>query len=172
MQSTRPSPQTLPELDTLPGCLWNVTSLTYLPFVFRLVSAYELRWTDCVDTILQGSVVLDAGCGNGKYLGCSSVLGSKLSLTSTNGDVDNNSGLTKSSKKGKGRANEPEAGGETRVFENVPHILPIGFDMSHGLLAIAAGNGHEAVRGDCFDLSCWRRGVIVSLIRIESSVLS
>lgn len=41
-------------------------------------------------------------------------------------------------------------------------ILPLGFDMSAGLLGIAAGKGHEVVRGDCFDMSCWRSGAFVS----------
>ena len=41
-------------------------------------------------------------------------------------------------------------------------ILAVGYDMSFGLLRIASGKGHEVVRGDCFDMSCWRGGVFVS----------
>lgn len=90
-------------------------------------------------------MVLDAGCGNGKYLSSHSVLPCEKVGTGTWG-------------KEKGKA-----------VEVLPHedeerasILAVGYDMSFGLLRIAGGKGHEVVRGDCFDMSCWRAGVFVS----------
>ncbi|GAA5879249.1 hypothetical protein JCM3774_003534 [Rhodotorula dairenensis] len=47
-------------------------------------------------------------------------------------------------------------------------LLPIGFDRSQGLLAIASDRGHEVVRGDCIDLSCWRRGAFDHAISIAT----
>lgn len=41
-------------------------------------------------------------------------------------------------------------------------LLVVGYDMSLGLLGIAASRGHEVARGDCFDMSCWRPGSFVS----------
>lgn len=61
--------------------------------------------------------------------------------------------------KGKGKAVEREQVEEAVVPRG--EILPIGFDMSEGLLGVAGGRGHEVVRGDCVDLSCWRRGAFV-----------
>ncbi|KAL7339753.1 hypothetical protein BJY59DRAFT_651145 [Rhodotorula toruloides] len=92
------------------------TRHTRWPFVERFLDSLE-----------PGSLVLDAGTGNGKYLGC-------------------------------------------RSAKRVPvgDMLPIGFDMSSGLLGIAKGKGHEVVRGDCVDLRCWRRGAFDHAISIAT----
>lgn len=63
--------------------------------------------------------------------------------------------------KGKGKATHDERAEEAKRVP-VGDMLPIGFDMSSGLLGIAKGKGHEVVRGDCVDLRCWRRGAFVS----------
>lgn len=76
---------------------------------------------------------MDAGTGNGKYLGVKSIL--------------------QYQDKGKGKQQEEE--------EEKGEILTIGFDMSQGLLQIAQEKGHDVVRGDCVDLKCWRRGAFV-----------
>lgn len=78
-----------------------------------------------------------------------------------------------SSNKGKGKVQVPnelpspsppaqdlQAG--ARTAEDEPRILPVGFDMSLGLLGIASSKGHETIRGDCFDMSMIRSGVFVS----------
>jgi hypothetical protein len=68
--------------------------------------------------------------------------------------------------KGKGRAVEEE---DDERVKQCGKILPIGFDRSEGLLGVAGGRGHEVVKGDCVDLTCWRRGAFV---RIYSSPLA
>ncbi|GAA5852484.1 hypothetical protein JCM9279_003466 [Rhodotorula babjevae] len=106
-----------------------------------------------------GGLVLDAGTGNGKYLGCRSVLA---------WDGKAADSLARAPK-GKGRAVEPAD--EVRDDEHRPprsDLLPVGFDMSAGLLAIASAKGHEVVRGDCVDLSCWRRGAFNHAISIAT----
>jgi len=87
-----------------------------------------------IQSLPPGSLILDAGTGNGKYLGVRSVL----------------EWQGKSDEKGKGKESND--------------ILNVGFDMSQGLLGIASGKGHEVVRGDCVDMTCWRRGAFVSLV--------
>lgn len=97
-----------------------------------------------LESLPSGSLILDAGTGNGKYLGVRSVLewqGKREDLTAT-------------TTKGKGKE------GEKVPLRN--DVLNVGFDMSQGLLGIASGKGHEVVRGDCVDLTCWRRGAFVS----------
>ncbi|GAA5917549.1 hypothetical protein JCM6882_001726 [Rhodosporidiobolus microsporus] len=94
---------------------------------------------------ILGPPILDAGTGNGKYLGCRSVL---------NWDGKGEEGLSRGKGKGKGKAVEQEEENHTHKRSD---LLPVGFDMSSGLLGIASGKGHEVVRGDCVDLSCWRR---------------
>jgi len=91
---------------------------------------------------LQGSVVLDAGCGNGKYLPVRSILpveedSSKSSLAYL-------------------------AAGGVAETARVQSLLSVGLDITQGLLEVASKRGHEVVRGDCFDLSCWREGTFVS----------
>ncbi|GAA6023924.1 hypothetical protein JCM10207_009277 [Rhodosporidiobolus poonsookiae] len=106
-----------------------------------------------------GSIVLDAGTGNGKYLGCRSVL---------NWDGKADEHLPRGKAKGKGKAAPPEH----EQLEEPPRppsdLLAVGYDMSEGLLRIASGKGHEAVRGDCFDMSCWRRGAFDHAISIAT----
>lgn len=106
------------------------------PFVQRFLDALEP----------PGALVLDAGTGNGKYLGCRSVL-----------EWQGRRDSPPHPRKGKAKAvdDDPQHG-EVRA-----DLMPIGFDMSTGLLAIASQRGHEVVRGDCVDLSCWRRGAFV-----------
>lgn len=91
---------------------------------------------------MQGSVVLDAGCGNGKYLAVRSILPveeetSKSSVAYL-------------------------ASGADPATATIKSVLSVGLDMSQGLLQVASQRGHEVVRGDCFDLSCWREGSFVS----------
>lgn len=123
----------------------------------------------------QGSVVLDAGCGNGKYLGCNSVLPCEHPGGREGGawpKADPTASTT--SNKGKGKATtvkasptppppavDPQA--SARAAEDEPRILPVGFDMSLGLLGVASSKGHETIRGDCFDMGMIRSGVFVSL---------
>lgn len=127
---------------------------------------------------VQGSVVLDAGCGNGKYLGCDSVLDelhvrTKPSASKGTGRISSSSSSRdpagKDCVKGKGvegtEETTPDAGRRRR-------LLNVGFDMSEGLLGIAGGKGHEVVRGDCFDMSCWRRGSFVRPPRVLYSSYS
>ncbi|GAA5894383.1 hypothetical protein JCM6882_007644 [Rhodosporidiobolus microsporus] len=113
-----------------------------------------------LDRLPPGSLVLDAGTGNGKYLGCRSVL---------NWDGKGEEGLPrgKGKGKGKGKAVEQEEESPTVAVKRVD-CLPVGFDMSSGLLGIASGKGHEVVRGDCVDLSCWRRGAFNHAISIAT----
>ena len=92
---------------------------------------------------MQGSVVLDAGCGNGKYLPVRSIL-----------PVEEDS--SKSSVAYLAAGGAPETA-------SVQSVLSIGLDITQGLLEVAGKRGHEVVRGDCFDLSCWREGAFVSL---------
>lgn len=96
-----------------------------------------------LDSLPPASLVLDAGTGNGKYLGTRSVL--------------DYSGKHDPPPTRRGRAH-PES--ESTAPTN-GDMLAIGFDRSHGLLSIASDRGHEVVRGDCVDLSCWRRGAFV-----------
>jgi tRNA (uracil-5-)-methyltransferase TRM9 len=91
-----------------------------------------------------GSLVLDAGTGNGKYLGVRSLL-------EWHGKQED----AERTRKGK----EPEEIA-TETLDN--SLFHVGYDMSDGLLGIASGKGHEVVRGDCVDMSCWRRGAFVS----------
>ncbi|GAA6035592.1 hypothetical protein JCM8097_004918 [Rhodosporidiobolus ruineniae] len=107
-----------------------------------------------LNSLPSGSLVLDAGTGNGKYLGCRSVL-------EWDGKADE--GLPPRAKgKGKERAVE-------LLMEPVrSDCLAVGFDMSDGLLGIASGKGHEVVRGDCVDMSCWRRGAFNHAISIAT----
>ncbi|GAA5912430.1 hypothetical protein JCM8208_005168 [Rhodotorula glutinis] len=112
------------------------------------------------DRLPPGGLVLDAGTGNGKYLGCRSVL-------EWDGKADDS--LPRPPPKGKARALWPV--GEAHVDEHKPprsDLLPVGFDMSAGLLGIASSKGHEVVRGDCVDLSCWRRGAFNHAISIAT----
>ncbi|GAA5833070.1 hypothetical protein JCM11251_006503 [Rhodosporidiobolus azoricus] len=103
-----------------------------------------------------GSLVLDAGTGNGKYLGCRSVL---------NWDGKEEESLPRG--KGKGRASA-DAVGEQKREQKKGDLLSVGFDMSSGLLGIASGKGHEVVKGDCVDMSCWRRGAFNHAISIAT----
>ena len=94
-----------------------------------------------LDALPPAALVLDAGTGNGKYLGARSVL--------------DYTGKHDPPPTRRRRAQESE----TPASKN--DMLAIGFDMSIGLLSIASERGHEVVRGDCVDLSCWRRGAFV-----------
>ncbi|KAI5474419.1 alkylated DNA repair protein alkB-like protein [Pseudohyphozyma bogoriensis] len=109
------------------------------------------RWPfvqDFLSALPAGSVVLDAGCGNGKYLGWRNVLTVERESTGW--------------ESGKGKAKASDSIVEER------NIVTVGFDMSEGLLGIAAGKGNECVRGDCFDMSCWRRGSFDHAISIAT----
>ncbi|GAA5990254.1 hypothetical protein JCM10908_005895 [Rhodotorula pacifica] len=114
-----------------------------------------------LDALPAGSLVLDAGTGNGKYLGVRSVL-------EWEGKYEPEGKPTNSNKvhhnKGKGKAVEHDEADTPRRAD----MLPIGFDMSIGLLGIASQRGHEVVRGDCVDLSCWRRGAFDHAISIAT----
>lgn len=132
-------------------------SLQCVPLLPRSASA--LAKADARRT--QGGLVLDAGTGNGKYLGCRSVLA---------WDGKAADSLPRPLK-GKGRALEPDDaahGDEHRSPRS--DLLPVGFDMSAGLLGIASAKGHEVVRGDCVDLSCWRRGAFVRPLVLSLSL--
>ncbi|KAM0786276.1 hypothetical protein ACM66B_001756 [Microbotryomycetes sp. NB124-2] len=113
------------------------TRHTRWPFVERFIDSLE-----------PGSIVLDAGCGNGKYLGCRSAVPfqqpKQLKHSTTNGK-------------------------QIKLDSSVhAPLLVIGFDMSAGLLEIAAERGHETARGDCFDMSCWRTGSFDHAISIAT----
>lgn len=107
------------------------------------------RWP-FVETFLESlppcSVVLDAGCGNGKYLGVHSCVPCDYQPL------------------------RPKIGASSDLASNgakdhsvTPALLNIGLDMSRGLLGIAAERGHEVVRADCYDsAACFRPGTIVS----------
>ncbi|GAA5877498.1 hypothetical protein JCM1840_003873 [Sporobolomyces johnsonii] len=110
-----------------------------------------------LDQLHPGSIVLDAGTGNGKYLGCRSVL-----------DWEGKADEGKPRGKGKGKAVEPVQAEKEDVPTRKNNMLNVGFDMSAGLLGIASGKGHEVVRGDCVDLSCWRRGAFDHAISIAT----
>ncbi|CEQ41508.1 SPOSA6832_03248, partial [Sporobolomyces salmonicolor] len=110
-----------------------------------------------LDQLDPGSIVLDAGTGNGKYLGCRSVL-------NWEGKADEG----KPRGKGKGKAVEPAQAEKEDVPTRKSNVLNVGFDMSAGLLGIASAKGHEVVRGDCVDLSCWRRGAFDHAISIAT----
>lgn len=86
--------------------------------------------------------MLDAGCGNGKYLPVRSIL-----------PVEEDS--SKSSIQYIADGGKPDTA-------RVQSLLSIGLDITQGLLEVAGKRGHEVVRGDCFDLSCWREGAFVS----------
>ncbi|BGP17882.1 hypothetical protein JCM10213_000960 [Rhodosporidiobolus nylandii] len=101
-----------------------------------------------------GSLVLDAGTGNGKYLGCRSVL---------KWDGKEEEGKPR----GKGKGKQVAADVEDNE-QKTGDLLPIGFDMSDGLLGIASGKGHEVAQGDCVDMSCWRRGAFNHAISIAT----
>lgn len=117
----------------------------------------------------QGSVVLDAGCGNGKYLSSASILTPrKVELDSGAWPagkepraLEVKMGVVDGNGKGKGKGKEFSI---ERVEENdgPGRLLSVGLDMCFPLLQIAAGRGHQVVRGDCFDLGCWRAGSFVS----------
>ncbi|BGP09597.1 tRNA methyltransferase, has a role in tRNA modification [Rhodotorula toruloides] len=126
------------------------TRHTRWPFVERFLDSLE-----------PGSLVLDAGTGNGKYLGCRSVLRWEGKDAEGSGRQSGGKG------KGKGKATHDERAEEAKRVP-VGDMLPIGFDMSSGLLGIAKGKGHEVVRGDCVDLRCWRRGAFDHAISIAT----
>lgn len=88
-----------------------------------------------LESLSPSSLVLDAGTGNGKYLGVRSLLEWQGKLA--HDDPNDDGGRVKND------------------------LFNVGFDMSHGLLNIASAKGHEVVRGDCVDMSCWRRGAFV-----------
>ena len=98
-----------------------------------------------LDALPSASLVLDAGTGNGKYLGTRSVL--------------DYAGKHDPPPTARRRRAQPEPPETPRPRNG--DMLAIGFDMSNGLLSIASERGHEVVRGDCVDLSCWRRGAFV-----------
>ena len=154
------SPPTFLEPGTLAGRSSSASltaSLQCVPLLPRSASA--LAKADARRT--QGGLVLDAGTGNGKYLGCRSVLA---------WDGKAADSLPRPLK-GKGRALEPDDaahGDEHRSPRS--DLLPVGFDMSAGLLGIASAKGHEVVRGDCVDLSCWRRGAFVRPLVLSLSL--
>ncbi|GAA5957129.1 hypothetical protein JCM21900_003106 [Sporobolomyces salmonicolor] len=110
-----------------------------------------------LDQLDPGSIVLDAGTGNGKYLGCRSVL-------NWEGKADEG----KPRGKGKGKSVEPAQAEKEDVPTRKSNVLNVGFDMSAGLLGIASAKGHEVVKGDCVDLSCWRRGAFDHAISIAT----
>ncbi|BGP01567.1 tRNA (carboxymethyluridine(34)-5-O)-methyltransferase [Rhodotorula toruloides] len=127
------------------------TRHTRWPFVERFLDSLE-----------PGSLVLDAGTGNGKYLGCRSVLRWE--------GKDAEGSVRQSGVKGKGKSKATDEEPPVKEAKCVPtgDMLPIGFDMSSGLLGIAKGKGHEVVRGDCVDLRCWRRGAFDHAISIAT----
>ncbi|GAA5905903.1 tRNA (carboxymethyluridine(34)-5-O)-methyltransferase [Sporobolomyces salmoneus] len=91
-----------------------------------------------LSSLPPSSLVLDAGTGNGKYLGVRSILSWD------------------------GKSEEKDEG--TRSGE----LFNVGFDRSEGLLGIAQGKGHEVVKGDCVDMGCWRRGAFDHAISIAT----
>lgn len=109
------------------------TRHTRWPFVERFV-----------EQLPSSSVVLDAGCGNGKYLGVDSCLSCDYQP-----------------------ARPPAALAEAaEATWRKSRLLNVGLDMSRGLLEIAAERGHEVVRADCYDsAACFRPGVVVSAAR-------
>ncbi|GAA6007142.1 uncharacterized protein JCM10292_004133 [Rhodotorula paludigena] len=111
-----------------------------------------------LDSLPPGGLVLDAGTGNGKYLGCRSVL-------EWDGKHDQ---PTPKGGKGKAKAVQEPSPAPSAPPASRADLLPLGFDMSTGLLSIASGKGHEVVRGDCVDLSCWRRGAFNHAISIAT----
>ncbi|ORY69406.1 hypothetical protein BCR35DRAFT_294516 [Leucosporidium creatinivorum] len=141
------------------------------------------RWpfvSQFLASLPAGSVVLDAGCGNGKYLGCNSVLPCEQPGGREGGAWPKADPATSaSSKKGKGKVDalnesptlaSPDQIPQTtaRAAEDEPRILPVGFDMSLGLLRIASSKGHETIRGDCFDMSMIRPAVFDHAISIAT----
>ncbi|GAA6060657.1 hypothetical protein JCM10212_001213 [Sporobolomyces blumeae] len=105
------------------------------------------------------SLVLDAGTGNGKYLGCRSVV-------EWQGKHDE---PTIGKGKGKGKGNEPvDDQPRPAAARATSDLFNVGFDMSDGLLGIASSKGHEVVRGDCVDMTCWRRGAFNHAISIAT----
>ncbi|GEM08574.1 alkylated DNA repair protein alkB-like protein [Rhodotorula toruloides] len=115
-----------------------------------------------LDSLEPGSLVLDAGTGNGKYLGCRSV------LRWEGKDAEGSARQSGGTGKGKGKATDDQPTAQETKCRRTGDMLPIGFDMSSGLLAIAKGKGHEVVRGDCVDLRCWRRGAFDHAISIAT----
>lgn len=118
-----------------------------LPFIEAALQSLAFKLTLNCATTLQGSVVLDAGCGNGKYLPVRSIL-----------PVEEDS--SKSSVAYLAAGGVPETA-------RVQSLLSVGLDITQGLLEVASKRGHEVVRGDCFDLSCWREGAFVSQDRAK-----
>ncbi|GAA5954682.1 hypothetical protein JCM3765_003855 [Sporobolomyces pararoseus] len=111
------------------------------------------RWPfveNFLNNLPSGSLVLDAGTGNGKYLGVKSLL-------NWNGKPEDFERLNK------GKEKEQQVGGS-----NNNELFNVGYDMSEGLLGIASEKGHEVVRGDCVDMSCWRRGSFDHAISIAT----
>lgn len=115
----------------------------------------------------QGSLVLDAGCGNGKYLGCNSIIPAPNSNGTVGAWPNDEPKLNSTSPATPTAVETAQNDAGAKEGKGKGRILPIGWDMSNGLLGIAAGKGFETVRGDCFDLSCWRTGSFV-----RSSALS
>ncbi|GAA6017274.1 hypothetical protein JCM11491_000614 [Sporobolomyces phaffii] len=105
-----------------------------------------------LESLPPGSLVLDAGTGNGKYLGVRSLL-----------EWDD--------KRDPAPATAATTRGGTAAPADGPPVsdlFNVGFDMSDGLLGIASGKGHEVVRGDCVDMSCWRSGAFDHAISIAT----
>ncbi|KAH8930072.1 hypothetical protein BT69DRAFT_1050845 [Atractiella rhizophila] len=93
----------------------------------------------------SNSIVLDAGCGNGKYLGTRSVLSRTLTPSSSKGKIDGD-------------------------VSSLGFIFSIGVDRSEELLGIARGRGHEVFRTDVGGgmENCVREGVFDAAISIAT----
>ncbi|KDE02144.1 hypothetical protein MVLG_07283, partial [Microbotryum lychnidis-dioicae p1A1 Lamole] len=148
----------------------------------------------------ENSLILDAGCGNGKYLGVDSVLSSsdrpgpipphvmyKNKGVKPKGkqvaSMEDSVAASRTITQGKAVSEPAELEPTTEARDLDPSldpppsassksnkaILSIGLDMSLGLLTIASKEkGHEVVRGDCFDLGCWRIGAFDHAISIAT----
>ncbi|KAK4049912.1 tRNA methyltransferase, has a role in tRNA modification [Microbotryomycetes sp. JL221] len=152
----------------------NTFEQTHVHVVYDLIAqdfsrTRHSRWPFVerfLDSLEPGSIVLDAGCGNGKYLGCRSV----INYTEPK-PISTKRKRTPQlfNRRGKGPETnstelEPLSSNDTNTSRDKTvltadkgKLLVIGFDMSSGLLGIAADRGHEVARGDCFNVAnCWR----------------
>lgn len=108
---------------------------------------------------------LDAGCGNGKYLGLRSVLQPRSTLSAI-------SPVASTSKaKGKGKATEANLPQDTTLPSASnsldASVITIGLDRSSNLVKIAKERSHEVLVGDAIDMP-WREGTFDFAISIAT----
>jgi tRNA (uracil-5-)-methyltransferase TRM9 len=125
--------------------------------------------TQFLETLPAGSLGLDAGCGNGKYLGLRSVLQAGQSQSQT--DQGTSSQPSSSKAKGKGKAlpadSIPETDESHSKVTQPGAVLTIGLDYSTNLIKIAKGRSHEVLVGDAIDMP-WREGTFDFAISIAT----